>query len=385
MHALDKCSSIFYGWIMNNDIKPSRKHVPFFSLLPRVKKEVFFALIGLLISFILVLVVFLYVAYPSSLRSLSYARLGQPPFRPLSLLPGQQLWKDNVSSFLFGTNDTQEWTTNNVETNPAIQRDLKDAHFTLMRTFFFDRSLLDGHSTTDAEINQRLQTIENSSMICLGVLEPIDNPAFIEHVVSYAGSRCNLYEFGNEPDKQSMQAYILAWNSLIPKLRKINPAAKFIGPVVADYTQVQPFLSAVKASGVLPDAISFHWYPCASSDSASLCLAKASTFAEVTTQVKAWVRKTLGENLPVGITEWNYNSDNPPTAYSNDPAFITQFTISALHSMIQAGLNFANQFDAASGAGSGGLDMLDIHTDKPKPQYYALTNLIEQYRPASSS
>jgi hypothetical protein len=42
-------------------------------------------------------------------------------------LPGQQIWKDGVSSFLFGTNDTQEWSDTNVETSPAIQKALKNA------------------------------------------------------------------------------------------------------------------------------------------------------------------------------------------------------------------------------------------------------------------
>ncbi|MGZ3622853.1 MAG: hypothetical protein ACXWPG_07095, partial [Ktedonobacteraceae bacterium] len=36
-------------------------------------------------------------------------------------LPGLQIWKQGVSSFLFGANDTQEWSQNNVETSPAIQ------------------------------------------------------------------------------------------------------------------------------------------------------------------------------------------------------------------------------------------------------------------------
>ncbi len=256
-----------------------------------------------------------------------------------------------------------------------------------MRTFFFDKSLLDGHPTTDAEIDQRLRTIENSGMICLGVLEPILDPTFIKHVVTYAGNRCNIYEFANEADTvgMSMQQYVQIWNTLIPQLRKINPHAKFSGPVVADYTQVQPFLVGVKASGILPDAISFHWYPCGADDSRSSCLTKVGTFAQVTTQVKGWVREVLGHNVPVGITEWNYNADNPPAPYGQDPTFMKQFSTSALDSMIQAGLDFANQFDAASDAGSGGLDMFDITTGQPKPQYFAIKGLIDHYISAGVS
>ena len=256
-----------------------------------------------------------------------------------------------------------------------------------MRTFFFDKSLLDGHPTTDAEIEQRLKTVENSGMTCLGILEPILNPTFVKHVVAYTGNRCNLYEFGNEPDNNglSMQQYIQHWNSLIPQLRQINPNAKFIGPVVADYEQVRPFLTGVKASGVLPDAISFHWYPCGENDPMGDCLAKVDTFAQVTSQVKVWVRDILGRDLPVGITEWNYDADNPPALYGDDPAFIAQFTTSALHFMLQAGLDFANQFDAASGAGLGKLDMFDVRTNRPKPQYDAMKHFIDHYRPGGSS
>ena len=368
---------------MKNDIRPShKKYAPFSFLSARAKQLAF---LTLSVALLLIIAIVILPSYLSTHHTIPQEKSGPHLSVQLPLLPGQQIWKNGVSSFLFGTNDTQEWTANNVETNLAIQQSLNSAHLTLMRTFFFDRSLLDQHPTTDAEIERRLQTIEQSHMICLGVLTSVNNAAFIKHVVSYAGSRCNIYELGNEPDKSSMQDYINSWNSLIPQLRKINPAAKFIGPVVADYAQVRPFLAAVKASGVLPDAISFHWYPCGTDDSLDACLGKVSTFEQVTAQVKQWVRETLGKDLPVGITEWNYNSDNPPTAYGNDPSFITQFTTSALHFMIQAGLNFANQFDAASGAGSGGLDMFDVRTSKPKPQFDTLTKLINQYWPGGSS
>lgn len=338
-----------------------------------------------IITVLLVIVITTFLLVPAISQVISHPQQ-QFKTESRSLLPGQQIWKNSISSYLFGTNDTQEWVANNVETNLTVQHALNNAHFTLMRTFFFDKSLLNGHPTTDAEIEQRLKTVENSGMNCLGVLESVYDPAFVKHVVAYAGNRCNLYEFGNEPDNSSqlnIQEYVQDWNNLVPQLRKINPHAKFIGPAVADYTQVRVFLDNVKASGVLPDAISFHWYPCVGSDTASSCLAKTSTFEQVTTQVKKWVQNILGQNLPVGITEWNYNADNPPTSYGQDPMFITQFSISVLDSMIRSGLDFANQFDAASDAGSGGLDMFDLTTGQPKPQYYALKSLIDRYMPAS--
>lgn len=301
-------------------------------------------------------------------------------------LPELQIWKQGVSSFLFGANDTQEWSQNNVESSPEIQESLKDAHFSLMRTFFFDKSPADGHATTDAEIEQRLETVENSGMTCLGVLQNIFDVAFDEHVVTYAGSRCQLYEFGNEPDDHgiSIETYLQQWNTTIPLLRKINPNVTFIGPVTSNDQGtngfMRAFLEGVKTSGILPDAVSFHWYPCYQDTQAS-CLRKASSSGLLAEGVQAMVRQILGKDIPVGITEWNYNPGTPPLAYGDDSNFITRFSTDALQSMALAGVAFACQFDIASYGGYGRLDMFNIETNQPKPQYYALKNLIQLYRP----
>ena len=113
-------------------------------------------------------------------------------------------------------------------------------------------------------------------------------------------------------------------------------------------------------------------------------LKKASSYGQVAEGVEALVNKILGKDLPVGITEWNYDPGNPPPAYGDDPNFITRFSTNALHSMAIAGVAFACQFDIASYSGYGRLDMFDIETNQPKPQYYALKNLIQLYRPSDT-
>jgi len=183
-------------------------------------------------------------------------RAGQPPV----LLPGEQILNNGVSSYLFGSNDTEEWSADNVETDPhhVIQPAMLDAHMQLERTFVFHYSLRDGHRTSigpegDAagslhpanaheydqpapsaglytgagyEVETRIDTIERMGMHCLVVFPdirttPSDNTdpnpghhriidpdtgqpetdlAFAEKVVAYLGNRCNLYEIGNEPD-----------------------------------------------------------------------------------------------------------------------------------------------------------------------------------------
>lgn len=402
----------------------------------------------------------------------SQATLTPAPFRS-GPLPGQATWNNGVSSFLFGTNDSQEWSEDNIQTDPyhRIQSSLKSAHFTLMRTFFFHYSLYDGHRTTIGatpangdttykygqpapvnnqfpfsgsvyEIEQRMRTIEQSGMTCLGVIadirtdnqnpvdpnwthQPIhdpDNPAilesdlaFAEKVVRYLGNRCNLYEIGNEPDLDqypdasgraiphlTIDEYMERWNEFVPALRAINPHAKFIGPVTYDAQgndciypsgdcYMRLFLQKAKASGVLPDAVSFHWYPCDNAQFAS-CLQlvtrsrdpqyNPTTYGDAARMVERWIHEILGKDIPVGISEWNFDSGSNPLGENAD--FMTKFTNLALNGpagMISAGLDFANQFDAQDAGGYGHLDMFDINKqDRPKAQFYAISRLISQYR-----
>lgn len=302
---------------------------------------------------------------------------------PQGPLPGSTIWKDGASSFLFGTNDGYEWSAQNIETQPAIQLALRDAGFTLVRTFIPDNA-------SDAAIEQRIATIEHIGAKCLAVLMNVANTKFNQHVVSYLGNRCQLYEFGNEPDYERIpfNQYMAAWNTTIPLLRHINPSAKFIGPAVINsngfYNYMPQFLRGVKASGVLPDAVSFHYYPCWHMDEAT-CLASASTYTSATQQVHKLIKSILGRDLPVGLSEWNYDPRNPPPPYGDSPEFITKFTNAAIKAMIAGGVAFACQFDAASYAGYGRLDMFDVATGQPKPQFNALASLIRQYKPATAS
>jgi hypothetical protein len=329
----------------------------------------------------LVVILFLCIACsPGTQAEPGFTTHGSSPTGGTAL-PGQQIWKQGVSSFLFGTNDTYEWSPQNIQTDPAIQDALRSAGFTLIRSFFPDNA-------SDTAIEQRMRTIENSGAHCLGVITNIFNTTFDEYLVHYLGNRCQMYEFGNESDINgiSIGTYLLQWNKMIPLLRHINPNARLIGPVTYNYLGnhnfMRAFLEGVKASGVLPDAVSFHAYACWH-DTEESCLANASDYVQVVQEVRTLVQNTLGKDLPIGITEWNYDSGNPPPAYGDDSNFITKFTTVALYSMIQAGVAFACQFDAASYAGYGRLDLFNVDTNQPKQQYYAIKAVITVYRPSS--
>jgi hypothetical protein len=396
----------------------------------------------------------------------------KPPRRPV--LPGEQIWPGGVSSLLFGTNDSEEWSPDNVETDPhhIIQSSLRAAHITLIRTFVFHYSLRDGHRTTIGshpqirlrphrahvydrptpapgqftgsgyEVETRIKTIESAGAQCLVTfpdiwttpthnVDPnpfhkrIIDPAtgkpetdldFARKVVAYLGNRCNLYEIGNEPDldqytesggripHMDVQAYVERWTEFVHALRKINPKAKFVGPVTyndqgndctntagSPYPSSQPgdcylqnFLLGVKGTDVEPDGVSFHWYPC-SNATVTTCTADAwNSYAQVANEVRGWVRKDLGHLVPVGITEWNFDPGSN-TALAGDPTFMDKYTRTALASMISGGLDFAAQYDAQSYGGYGALDMFDIgRSDQPKAQFEAVKDLIGQYRPGNN-
>jgi len=385
------------------------------------------------------------------------------------LLPGQATWKDGVSSYLFGTNDSVDYSIDNFVTDPhhIIQSSLKAAHFQIMRESILHYSIIDGHRTTlgtnpqiqldpnnrheydtpapqqttatpnapyGYELESRIKAIENSGMQCMIVLPSIwtdpshptnpfrmfhiyTDPAtgkvetdldFDKKVVAYLGNKCNLYEIGNEPDldyyppsgpmvpHMSVQTYLNRWTEFVKALRQINPKAKFIGPVTASdrgndctYTTqgtscyMRNFLKGAKAAGVLPDAVSFHEYPCLNATdgfngNGTCGPAKAQSYAMVTSEVKGWIRNDLGKHVPLLITEWN--ADPGANPLQENASFITQFTQQAMKAMISAGLDGAFQFDAQDYGGYGHLDMFDItKNDQPKAQYYAIKNLISQY------
>jgi hypothetical protein len=318
-----------------------------------------------------VLLLFACAAFLSTLPGTQVQHL--PPAS--GLLPGEQLWKQGVSSFLFGTNDTYEWSATNIETRPEIRRALRRAGFALLRSFFRD-------GASDASIEQRIDTIEQVGAHCLGVITSVFDVAYDEHLLRVLGKRCLLYEFGNEPDYNALSAvsYLQQWNRVIPLLQAINPQAAFIGPTLsrANLVYLQTFLTGVQASGVLPAAISFHWYPCSHTSEAA-CLQRVATVGQQAQDVRALVRTILGRDLPVGISEWNADPDNPPASYVDTAGFSTRFSTQVLQMMQWAGVSFACQFDAASFAGYGRLDMFD-QQGRAKAQYDAMAQVIAHYR-----
>jgi hypothetical protein len=303
------------------------------------------------------------------------------------LLPGDQNW-NGTSSFVYGTNDSIEYASSNVDTVPSVQADLKAAGLTLMRTWVYS-------DYSDADINLRLTTIENSGMECMIMLgDPKTGLAWMEHVVSLAGSRCNIYEFGNEPDYYTNDTDIAdmtaEWIADVPALKAINPNAVFGGPAVtwsasSDGSQgsypsdMAYFLAETAAAGVRADFISYHDYPCLKATTKAQCIEMTpGDFKWNWDQVIGWEQTYYGGVIPTGVSEYNFDSGTGNLyAWGDDGKFMRRWTTTALHAIVHEGMAFANQFTSLNYSGYGYLDMFREQAPyRPKAQEKAMAAAV---------
>ncbi len=132
------------------------------------------------------------------------------------LLPGQQVWKNGTSSLLFGSNDP----TFNPAQSQSLRLSLRQAGITLIRT-----PLANNGGT---EIEKRLAQIQDIGAACLGILSTRDM-TLDQQIVRTAGGRCQLYEFGNEPDNPTQS---------FPRFVKSHHRQNFLGQPLP--IQIQP-------------------------------------------------------------------------------------------------------------------------------------------------
>ncbi len=294
------------------------------------------------------------------------------------LLPGQQII-NGVSNYIFGTNMGQDGTNPTVVRNtPAIQAQVKAANFQIIR---FD--------IPSGKANSWIDETMAAAIACgcqlYGLLSGT-NLSWNEYVISYIGSLCNIWEVGNEPNGGSAgyltgsQYYTQWWAPQILILRGLAQAGSaFIGPTITyragalDGSFVTDWLNACVASGnpaMLPDGVSFHHYPCTSFPSQSSAPA-ATIFASDYSIMDSAVRGVLGYSLPVIISEWNVGGGSPPPAYCDDPTFVTPWVHTAIDTFATSGFAAAMQFEAGTGEGAGGLDLIQstVAGFPPGPDY----------------
>lgn len=297
----------------------------------------------------------------------------------MSLLPGQTL-VNGVSNFIFGANMSTDYTTHTVRNTPQIQALIKSAGFTIMRC-----SIPQGSSSSLIEETASACAAMNTAML---VILHHSDLAWNTQLVTQLGSRCNLYEFSNEPDLGGItwQEYLGFWNTHIPAMRKLNPNAKFIGPVLGVFANVDnyltPWLQGCKTSGVMPDALSYHIYPCTGSQwTASTCSARSTSFIGAAQKIQSVCNSLNLPQLPQCLTEWNIDAESPVHSFALDPNFVPGWTKSAIDSMVEAGLAMACVWDAAGNAAGGSDDLINTQTFQPdsKGQYAAMADRIAHY------
>ncbi len=273
------------------------------------------------------------------------------------LLPGQ-IMTNGVSNYIFGTNNPNY--DNTFVNNTNVQNQMKAAGISTIR---FSTNDGGGALYSDAQLDAVLNAIKNAGAQPLCILNS-SNPAFNKHVVAYYGTRCMMYEFGNERDINGMswQTYLNNWNTCIADNRHVNPNAAFIGPALGVFSNVDsyliPWLKGTVSAGTQPDGISVHIYPCTGGSIAQqTCISRAAGMGASVAGLRTKTRGVLGYDVPHCLTEWNADAyyNNPPGGgsggqgyNSNNPAndsFNNTFAIDAIEGFVANGIDMANHFE----------------------------------------
>ncbi len=260
-----------------------------------------------------------------------------------------------------------------------------------MRTWIYS-------SDTDAQIETRLDAVAAEGATCMIMLgDPGSGLAWMKHVVEVAGSRCDIYEFGNEPDNRpnntSIAQTTAEWIADVPQLRALNPAAVFGGSAVTwsggydlsggSYpSDVAYALAKTKAAGVRADFISYHDYPCMKATTEAQCVSMTPHgFRWNYDQVTGWEQAYYGGTIPTGVSEYNFDpGSNNLYAWGNDWRFMSAWETAAIKGIRSTGMAFANEFTTLNWSGYDYLDMFhDSKPYKPKAQEKSLAAAVTLY------
>ena len=244
-----------------------------------------------------------------------------------------------VSPLLFGTNLGLFTSNDQVVTSASTRTLMQQIHIRIVRV------PMRKHIPNDVEI-QAVQAVKSIGAIPLIVLTGVRNPSvladdmrMIEDMNSVFGNSLVYYEFGNEDDWNgvTISRYTEGWNTYIPQFKHLALNGKFVGPVSYhyDHNNLTTFLQGAKPR---PDAISWHEYTCSYQEPAYSCLANLDRWASHINDGRSVMQTTLGTELPIMITEWNYAADQSiqhnglpfDDGKYNNASFITVWTTKAL-------------------------------------------------------
>jgi len=222
------------------------------------------------------------------------------------------------------------------------------------------------------------------------------NLEWLKEIIKNAGSRVQLYEFGNEPDhycNMTGTTYGQKWNETVPALKKYARSLGFEifvgGPAMANnYVHslevVNDFLKTVKSAYVvdhdrdfIPDFVSSHTYPNTTEN---------VTLTDFLNRIDYWGKvydtmrqnideiwqgesdgngQSLGPQIKLADSEWNMVTGNDPRAM--DPRWTKPYVAKMFRMFREHHIWLANLFTISSHKGAA-LDMLKAD-GTPKPLY----------------
>ena len=247
-----------------------------------------------------------------------------------------------ISPYIFGTNlglfDTGDQFLNSAATRNLMQQ----MHVRIVRMPV--RSNLS--MSTEIQTAQAIKSIGAAPLVILrGLRDPnfvADNVAIMQAMNQVFGNSRVYYEFSNEDDLAGIDVnqYLNAWNTAIPKIKPLATNGIFIGPVNYQYDRnyLATFLQNARPQ---PDMISWHEYTCSYMWTADVCLTHIDNWTTHINDARSTMQSTIGQVLPLLITEWNYcpnqliQGNGQPFADGkyNNAAFITAWTTKALRTL----------------------------------------------------
>jgi hypothetical protein len=257
---------------------------------------------------------------------------------------------NDISPLIFGTNLELSSSQDQVLKSASTRRLLQQIHTRIIRMPVRTNLSED----TELEAAQDIQKLGAVPLIVLqGPMDAnalIDDMRIISDMNSIFGNSTVYYEYGDVPDLVgvSAQKYTKSWNAIVPLLKQHAPHASFVGPVTYRYNQSY-LTTFLKGAQPRPDDVSWHEYACVAADSEDTCLAGIDQWTTHITDARSVMKATIGTELPIMITEWNYAPDaSAKDGKSNDSVFLSEWTLKALQTLAANHIFASMQYSCTS-------------------------------------
>lgn len=244
-----------------------------------------------------------------------------------------------LSPFIWGSNLSLYNNQDFFLTNPQTQQHAQQMHIQMMR--FPDR----GDRSVYLAAAQEMKTLGEVPLAILPFGDSAADQQLVQDMNTVFGTDRVYYEYGNERDLAGVHAdaYTASWNAIVPSLKTLAQNANFIGPVNFQ-ANPQYIATFVQHASPKPDEVSWHEYTCPTSASNDTCINNISHWTQHIVDIRSAIRAAIGSDLPVMITEYNWNPNAESDPRRNDDAFLSTWTAHAFQTLVQNHVFAANQY-----------------------------------------